>query len=463
MRTSLLASAEHARLMQFYEPLGDRGPARYSFVGREGIRSGFANFLANTLDTTAIRGTRGSTYLIQGPPGVGKTALLHELGHAARDWRVVRIEPDALHDPVVLAKAGRHEVAVSETRAHEVGGKLGFMGTEAGGGRAWSREYAGADVGDVIVELGRKSLGVLLVLDEAQDVADLAEEVSVRKAAKSTLRNIHNGEYDVPVVLLAGGLGHSQAAFEELGISRFRGGAVVNLGRLSDKSARELVEGYLREGEENREPARGQPTLVREILERSHGWPQHLVAYGESAQKLLPKKRTGHRITDDERQAVLARGDRARREYYAGRADNLDLREAALLGALVNNALKVTRWDKTTLDTVSVSSALEGNPVPGLREKAVAKGVLAEIKQEKEYHVPIPSMADWLVERYRHYQVKYPERAAELQAAVEAVFPPGSREAEVAPATKTMGADLHLRSEAMPDGLGSSRSEGLER
>ena len=397
--------------------LDDRGPARYGFVGRQELRDVFKEFRDG-----AVKTKRGSTFLVQGPPGAGKTALLHELGHTATGWMVVGIKPDALHDPVVLAKAARQEIAVSETRGHEAGGKVGFAGTEAGGRRSWSKEYAGADIGDVVEHLGKESLGVLLILDEAQDIADLAEDVLIRKAAKSALKSIHNGEYVGPVILLAGGLGHSERAFESLGISRFRGGAVVNLGRLSEQAARELVEDFLREGDVKRKPMEGQEALVRDILARCHGWPQHLVAYGESAQRVLPDERSTHRITEDERWRIIEMGDRARDEYYCKRADNLELQEAALLGALAQNAYGARHWHRAVLDKLVATPWLGEPPAAGLVDRAIAKGVLAELPQAKVYHIPIPSMADWLVAQHKLYNALAPGPAHELTEAVEAVF-----------------------------------------
>ena len=464
MRT--LRSAPYHSTVRTWHLMGfrDRGKARFSFVGRERVRKEFAKFLAEARDAKT-----GSTFLVQGPPGVGKTALWHQLAAEAKEkgWAWARISTGNLHAAPELAEA----VGKTATTGKSVtaGGAatlstkmLGMLGAEASGSASRQTEFAGTSINAVLRELGKRKQGTLLILDEAQKVGLLSG--SRADGAAETLEQIHEGRCDGPVVLLAAGLGHTEAAFDSVGISRFPRSAVVNLDRLSDKAARELIEEYLREGEKNREPLKGQPALVREILERCHGWPQHLVAYGEAAQRLLPKKWAAHRITAGERGRIIEMGDRVREEYYRRRAHRLSDRERTLLGALVQNPRGITRWGETALTNLAKTAQLgEAGRVSDLLRNAVRGGVLAEIGDEKEYHVPIPSMADWLVERYKYLRRTESARAAELKAAVEAVFPPRAREAEVAPATKTMGSDVRTRSEAMPRGLGSSRSEDLER
>ena len=78
----------------------DRGPAKY-FHGRVQIRSSFAGLLSE-----AQKGLGGTTFLIQGAPGAGKSALLDVLSKQARasKWHTVNIDAQALHDPVFMAQ-----------------------------------------------------------------------------------------------------------------------------------------------------------------------------------------------------------------------------------------------------------------------------------------------------------------------------------------------------------------------
>ncbi len=81
---------------------------------------------------------------------------------------------------------------------------------------------------------------------------------------------IHNGDVGRPVILLAAGLGMSEASFGELGISRFRGGCFVELGALEKDSERAVIQDWLvKEG-----GAKGNPTpWIDQIAQKTHGWP----------------------------------------------------------------------------------------------------------------------------------------------------------------------------------------------
>ncbi len=78
----------------------DRGPTRY-FHGRETIRRGFKNLLDRALESKT-----GTTFLIHGAPGAGKTALLSELDKMASEsqWNVVYINVQDLYNPAHLAQ-----------------------------------------------------------------------------------------------------------------------------------------------------------------------------------------------------------------------------------------------------------------------------------------------------------------------------------------------------------------------
>jgi len=80
----------------------DRGEARV-FRGRDAIRAQFGLLL----EAVAADPTLGSCMLFQGPPGIGKTALLLELAKqgSKSSWRVFHIEAAALGSPAQMAKA----------------------------------------------------------------------------------------------------------------------------------------------------------------------------------------------------------------------------------------------------------------------------------------------------------------------------------------------------------------------
>ena len=68
----------------------DRSPARY-FHGRKQILHDFKELLVH-----AAQAKSGTTFLIQGAPGAGKTALLHECEKLAltAKWKTANIDPN---------------------------------------------------------------------------------------------------------------------------------------------------------------------------------------------------------------------------------------------------------------------------------------------------------------------------------------------------------------------------------
>ncbi len=71
--------------MSKIQGIRDRGATKY-FHGREKILAEFQNLLA---DSDKSKG--GTTFMVQGPPGIGKTALLAECWEKAKKRRWQRL------------------------------------------------------------------------------------------------------------------------------------------------------------------------------------------------------------------------------------------------------------------------------------------------------------------------------------------------------------------------------------
>ena len=121
--------------------------------------------------------------------------------------------------------------------------------------------------------------GLLLLLDEVQTLIDLSEGPRTH-LAKATLKAIHNGQLGCPVILMSGGLGTSENAFYAMGISRFDKGCIINLGRLSEMSEREVISDWLvKDGQAKKDVTPWVDTIAAE----THGWPQHIMSYAQPA------------------------------------------------------------------------------------------------------------------------------------------------------------------------------------
>ncbi len=75
--------------------LDDRGPAKY-FHGREIVIGRLREVLK---EAEKKENWSGTIFLVQGPPGVGKTALLSECRKIAFGWESAEIELSALWHP----------------------------------------------------------------------------------------------------------------------------------------------------------------------------------------------------------------------------------------------------------------------------------------------------------------------------------------------------------------------------
>ena len=155
-------------------PLGyadpeDRGPAKY-FHGRTTELAVFQSTLEQAQATNG-----GTILLFQGPPGVGKSALLHECLKCAKasGWGIADIKGGALYDPGALA----WKLGVSRQgkiiESDQGGGKFGIkavLEVTISGEAAQVRELPG-DPMHTVLQTAAGSCGVVLALDEAQNLA----------------------------------------------------------------------------------------------------------------------------------------------------------------------------------------------------------------------------------------------------------------------------------------------------
>ena len=99
--------------------MDDRGPAKY-FHGRKREWQ----FVEARLQEAAAARRGGTIALVQGAPGSGKSALLHEYGTRAAklNWRVLYdLDCEALYNPAALAHAAGERYSYGETHPKQVG------------------------------------------------------------------------------------------------------------------------------------------------------------------------------------------------------------------------------------------------------------------------------------------------------------------------------------------------------
>ncbi len=365
----------------------DRGPSPY-FHGRKAIRRDFAELLKRSKDTNT-----GTTFLIQGAPGAGKTALLYQMEKEALDhqWEVVYINVQDLYNPAHLAQTfGEAYVTRKQT-------------TTSLDAKVISFDRAKEVSGDSSVIQVLKSLvldsGVVLILDEAQGI-DVFVGKPVEPEVISLLEIIHNGKLRKPAILLAAGLGTTIASFGKLGISRFGRNCVVELGTLSKESERLVIQDWIKkEGSGQGDSSAWLDAIAKE----THGWPQHIQCYADLASEYL--KANGGAMTPDGLNSVLEAGHKARKVYYKQRVNDFKPSEIQCLAKAIADVQPGIPMDDE--DIVSLMAQKFGDDrAEELFNRFEEKGILEKITMG--YIVPIPSMHAWLKETYTRENIEIP-------------------------------------------------------
>ena len=302
----------------------DRGPAKY-FHGRKGVLSAFKERCDHALSTG-----RGTTFLIQGAQGAGKTALLYKCMEQAEShgWTTLLTDYTALIDPPVLRELlglssklnqalqlGSRDVAVQDVKLGPASLKLGAPSLGAHGlQRRMQRVLRGA----------AGNHGLLLVVDEAQHLGNL-RDYRYRVELENVLTSIHNGTVGAPVILLVGGLSTTENAFDAFSISRFENSCKVYLQRLSPKSARNVLRDYLTISGQVHGQEKELDRWIREMDQRTHGWPAHIAGWGELAAEVL--RDDGGQLTAEAWASVEQAGRERDNSYYQSRTSGTKPRD----------------------------------------------------------------------------------------------------------------------------------------
>ena len=288
----------------------------------------------------AKRKSWGTIFLIQGPPGAGKTALLHECGQLAQQqgWGVAHVEPSAWHDRSELVSELGKSYAVKKTTRIGIHGEAGGSDSISAllrGMWGWTLEFRGRDTKSILKKVAKRR-GLVLVTDEVQDLrksGSLSAEAD--HAITHNLRIIHNARIGAPVVLLVGGLGTSETVLRAFGISRLGDGCLHQLGRLSDSEGKAVIEDWLVEAGGASKNNEHLPCWIDTLAARSFGWPQNVQSYAQVAARWLLD--IGSVPTPQVPPDVLTRGEKARKGYYQQRTKGFREQDRIALANLLRN------------------------------------------------------------------------------------------------------------------------------
>ncbi len=358
----------------------DRGPAKY-FHGRKQILRDFSELVER-----ATQANSGTTFLIQGAPGAGKSALLAECERLARDgkWETVKIDSVALWDPNELQQSLK-----SKSNLKVKGGSAGV--NIVGIGHAEISTGMLPPTVKTLLQKGKAPL--LLTLDEAQ-VLGMKDEFPTDQinTVRHVFKAIHNGELDRPVILIAAGLGTTVEAFGKLGISRLAKQCLVELGALDKEAERAVLhDWFTKDGK-----AKGDTAVwIDAITQETHGWPQHILSYVAPALDQLHA--TKGRMTAKGLNAVLEAGREERSAYYNQRTRGFYREQLHCIARSIVDIPAGSPVDHAVIMS-SLSQDYGNDEAARIFYQALHKGILDE--RNNCFVVPIPSMHDWLVSNY---------------------------------------------------------------
>ncbi|MCY3995467.1 MAG: hypothetical protein OXF07_04955 [Rhodobacter sp.] len=380
-----------------------------AFIGREEILSDIAlaahNVWTGSGTSPGTRGDAGTTRIIQGAPGAGKSSILGEaLKRSLRGApaRVVVVESSLLEENVsfvidLLLEAGRADPSRWKTLARKTwsDASRNFGAVSIAGFGVGLKERGISGMGALAREHppGQWIQPVILGIDEAQN---LPRDPNAPHGLM--FRSLHGGAAGLPITLVLAGLGNTGAVASDMGLTRGR--TDHNIGAMSEDEAQRCITlGLAHFGIDTS----GYTERLVDISGPCEGWPHHLhhllKAVGAAVLKTDGDLGRMDWVATERRAAELRRG------YYRQQRSS-EMRDAVNLTAAVMTHLdrECRQHDiKTLLRTLHKRDPIQ-YPYPrdwdadGFFMHLVHKGALHE-QEEDRFVCPIPSFRTYLIER----------------------------------------------------------------
>ena len=409
------------------------------FVGRTDIIAGIETTVADiesrikaeTSDTGLQPGkilTSQDTWLIQGAPGAGKSALLSHLESiwGAREGGpvTVRIDPNNLRNETIVTGIiadcilpDYGEELLNTVRTVEASAGVNAL-IQAGGkvidseqpSPGLALEHLGRLYSKKAAAVSKRVLkGSSLTLPQLRPIVVMIDEVQMFDPEDvALLRKLHNGTHGLPIVALLSGLAYSESMLAKARISRFAKTddmshvqtiTPLEAGETAE-SVKAMLNGYQIKGRHNSD-------LPDKIDSWCNGWPQFLEHY------MIPLTRqlsaNGLDLTRIDESAVRSRGDANRTEYYRDRLKNSPISKCTELLAEVAQAIGPIGCDLTDLEEMledrfwlkgSMRSTMPKNMEPTeFIEAMIVAGVVHRV--DTTLTIPIPSFRQYLIDRVK--------------------------------------------------------------
>ncbi len=365
------------------------------------------------------------TWLIQGAPGAGKSALLT---HLQSRWIVrknapvvVEIDPNNLRNESLVTRQianaiiPQHGAKILNTvRTIEAGFGIN-LAIKAEGRVTDSEQTLNLVLEDLaqlydenVVTVAKQLLkGCSPKCPQLRPIVVMIDEVQTFEPEDiALLRKLHNGRHGLPILAVLYGLAYSKAKLAAERISRFATSNgqshVQTLGTLNTGEAAESVRAML---DSYRIKDRDHTDLPDKIGEWCNDWPQHLFHYMAGLANQL--KVNNRELARVDVAAVRSFGDQCRVQYYQDRLDVSPITQCTVLLAEVARTIGATGCHLADLEEMlenriwkknNVRSTMPKNMEPTeFIEAMVVAGMLHRV--DTNVTIPIPSFRQYLMDR----------------------------------------------------------------
>ena len=379
------------------------------FVGRQDIIQAIETNCRGAMRSVGNgENASGETFLVQGAPGAGKSALL---AHLVQRWdgkegcpMVMEMRDALLKDPSATAleiakKIDPDKAERFRQRIVSSGSTSVRMPGIAEGGVSTSREMEGEEATfEVLASLKPPKnwkQPLCILVDEIQDVGE---------EHKACLKALQLGTHKLPIIPIYAGLADSEEKLRQAASPRLRTGNTRTLSALAPEEVHSCVKQMLDRCRIDYTPDQLERLAVG-IAERSEGWPQHVRTETAALFRGLHQADCDLRSVDFD--AVEKQAADYRKDSYQIRRSP-EMKTCRSLVAAVMSAVPEVGMNKDeiidAIERIARTDAgtswclPEGMNADMFLKHLVHQGAL-QPNRDRKWFCPIPSLRTWLIDR----------------------------------------------------------------